>query len=144
MDLSYNSTRMHSSRMRTGRSLTVCWWGPPSREGGLLSRASPSGGGVPPSWGVPHSWGVPPSQGGSTSRGSPSGGASFWGGASYRGCASFLGGLLPGGLLPGVPPSGGWYPSMHWGRPPPVDRITDMSKNINLATTSLWPVINVK
>ena len=35
---------------------------------------------------------------------------------------------------------GGWYPSMHWGRPPPVNRITDTSKNITLATTSLRPV----
>ena len=59
-------TRMHSSRMRTGRSLTVCW--------SLLS-----GGG---------------------------------------GC------LLPGG---------GVYPSMHWSRHPPVNRITDACKNVTLA-----------
>ena len=79
------------------------------------------------------------------------------------------GGGIPGGVLPsgGMPPSGGcflpgggWYPrgvllsggdasflgegvvSQHALRqtPPPVDRITDMSKNITLATTKLWPV----
>ena len=61
-----NLTRMHSSRMRTGHSLTVCQ------------------------------------------------------------------SLLPGG--------GGWYPFMHWGRPP-VNRMTNSSKNITLATTSLRPVI---
>ena len=53
------------------------------------------------------------------------GGASFWR-VSFRGGASFRGG-------------GGWYPSIHWGRPP-VNRITDTSKNITLATTSLRPV----
>ena len=37
---------------------------------------------------------------------------------------------------------GVWYPSMHWGRhPSPVNRITDTSKNITLATTSLRPVM---
>ena len=54
------------------------------------------------------------------------------------------GGVCSGGcLLPGDVCSreGEWYPSMHWGRhPPPVDRITDTSKNITLATTSLRPV----
>ena len=103
---------------------------------------SPSGG--PPSWGSPW-WGVLPpggclllEEGGlllggaSLVGGSLSGGPSSWG-------VSFLGGLPSRG----VPPWGrGWqYPSMHWGRPPPMDRITDTSKNITLATTSLRPVI---
>ena len=36
---------------------------------------------------------------------------------------------------------GGWYPSMHWGRPPPpVNRMTDRCKNITF-TTSLRTVI---
>ena len=83
-------------------------------------------GGVPPSWG-----------------GSPSlegclllGGVSFFGGAYFLGGlllgASLLGGLLPGGLLVrGCLLLGDL----------PVDRITDTSKNITLATTSLQPVI---
>ena len=83
-----NKTRLHSSRMRTGRSLTVCRGGgvPPSgrgcpRLGGLLPR------GVPPSWGVSFPrgclflGGLPPRGGGFLSQGD----------------ASFQGGLLPGG-----------------------------------------------
>ena len=107
--------------MRTGRSLTIC------RGEGLLQGVAPSGGwllpgGVPPFEWVPLSWEAGASfLGGLLPRGSPS-----WGCFIPRGC------LLPGG---------GWYPSMHWGRPPsPVDRITDTSKNITLATTSLRPV----
>ena len=67
LDMKTVQTRMYSSRMRTGRSLTVCW--------SLL----------------------------------PGGGGLVW----VRGW--------------------GWYPSMHWGRHPPVDRITDACKNITLA-----------
>ena len=51
--------------------------------------------------------------------------------------------LVPGGVsgLGGVStPRGVWYPSMHWGRHPPVNRMTDRCKNITLATTSLRPV----
>ena len=102
---------MHSSRMRTGRSLTIC-------------RSLPLGGG----------------------RGAR---VCFLGG---RGAGSFFGGLLLGGLLLGgvgllllgvsfwgLPPSGG---CLLPGDPPtPVDRITDTSKNITLATTSLRSVI---
>ena len=99
--------------------------------------------------------------------GSPCGGVGLLGGASFpRGSpcwgegASSQGGLLaggshcqgtslPGGLLTrGVPPSrgspcqGGLLPEgFLTGRPiPPVDGITDMSKNITLATTLLQPV----
>ena len=95
-------TRMHSSRMRTGRSLTVCQslllWG----VGGLF-------------WGGICSWGVS---------------------ALGRGFVCSGGCLLWGGVCPW----GVWYPNMHWGRHPPVDRITDACKNITLATTSLRPV----
>ena len=46
-------------------------------------------------------------------------------------------GLLRGSLLGGSAPRGcllwgDWYPSMHWGRPLPVNRITDRCKNIAL------------
>ena len=46
--------------------------------------------------------------------------------------------LVPGGfaLVPG-----GIYPSMQW-VDPPVNRITDTSKTITLARTSLRPVMN--
>ena len=49
-----------------------------------------------------------------------------------------------GGCLPG--PGGGclvqegWYPSMHWGRPPLVNRITDACENIILPQSSLLSV----
>ena len=47
-------------------------------------------------------------------------------------------------LLRGVSTStGGWYPSMHWGRHPPVNRMTNRCKNITLATTSLRAGKNV-
>ena len=77
---------MHSSRVRTGRSLTVCW--------SLLSG----------------------------------------GGCLLQGGRLFLGGVCSRGVV-----------SQHALRqiPPPVDRITDTSKNITLATTSLWPVITL-
>ena len=51
------------------------------------------------------------------------------------------GGLLRRGLVPRGSAPGGWYPSMHWGRTPPMNRMTDRCKNITLATTSLRPVI---
>ena len=75
---------MHSSRMRTGHSLTVCW--------SLLP-----GGGVHASRGA----------------------------------------MLPGGVC-----ASGGVVSQHALRqtPPPVDRITDTSENITLATNSFRPV----
>ena len=51
--------------------------------------------------------------------------------------------LHPVGLLPRDPVlrgrsvPGGWYSSMHWGRPPPVNRMTDNCKNITLPQTSV-------
>ena len=78
------STRMHSSRMRTGRSLTVCWSQLPGEVCSLV------GGGC--------------SQGGVCSGGVYSGGR-----GSVSGGCLLLGGLLPrgGGLLPGGVCSGG-------------------------------------
>ena len=103
-------TRLHSSRMHTARSLTVspsmlCSGGRLVRGGGLVQGGACLVRGVP-------AW----SQGGAWS-----GGACLVGG-----CLPGPGGCLPGpgGCLPG-PGGGGWYPSMHWGKLPPVDRILD-------------------
>ena len=104
---------MHSSRMRTGRSLTVCCSLLP-RGGSACRGGSPCRGGVCLVRG-----------------GSPCQGVSAW---SWGGCLPGPGGVLPaGGCLPGP---GGVLRS-----PPPVDRITDTCKSITLATTSLRPVI---
>ena len=77
------------------------------------------------------------------------------GGCLLQGCLLWGGWLLPWGICSrrgvcsqgvsttggrGVSAPRGLYPSMHWGRPPTVDRITDKSKNIALATTSLRSV----
>ena len=127
---------MHSSRMRTGRSLTFCRSLLP-RGGCVLL-----GGRMLPR-GEVH-----------VSRG---GGACFWGG----GCAS-QGRLLWGCMFPGgcMLPRGACFPGgacfqegvcasrggVGGGIPacteadPPVNRITHTSKNITLATTSLRPV----
>ena len=129
---------MHSSRMRTGRSLTVCCSLLP---GGGVSL--PGGGLVPGvaawSWGSP-CWGFSrgalpagglPGPGGVCLPG-PEGVSLLGGGSPCRGGLPGLGGcvcLVPGGL-----PAGGSV------EPPPVNRITDTCKNITLATTSLRPV----
>ena len=137
--------------MRTGRSLTVCWgggsacWGN-SLLGGLPGRGAslPEGGlGGSPCWrvslpGVSLPGGLL-ARGFSLPGGSPCqgvsllGGPPFWGVSLVGGGFPCLGGspCLAGASLPGVLPAGD----------PPVDRITDMSKNITLATTSLRPVI---
>ena len=65
--------------------------------------------------------------GGAWSRGVPG-----LGGAWSRGCLVRGVCLVRGGCVPGP---GGWYPSMHWGRPP-VNRITNRCKNITLPQTS--------
>ena len=118
---------MHSSRMRTGRSLTVCCSLLPGRGGGL---PGPGGGVVclVPGGGVCL---VP--------------GGSAWGGSCLPGprggvcrgrCLPDPGGgvcLVPGG---GFSLTGGVLPGA-----PPVNRITHTCKNITLATTSLRPVI---
>ena len=86
-------TRMHSSRMRTGHSLTVC-----RSQGGCL----------------------------------------LWGVSTLGGVCS-QGSVCSGGRVSAL---GGWHPSMHCGRHPPVNRMTNRCKNITLATTSLRPVIS--
>ena len=117
---------MHSSRMRTGRSLTVCrslllggWllWGV-SAPGGCVCLLP--WGCLLPGMGCLLLEGclLP---GVSASRGVCSQGVSAWGVSAPRGC--------------GVPAC------TEADTPPPVDRITDACKNITLATTSLRPVI---
>ena len=115
-------TRIHSSRMRTGRSLTVCR--------SLLLGVSAlgvcvcssgcvcSGGCLLP--GVVSAWGHVCSGGLVCS-----GACLLWGGVYSQGGVSAL---------------GGWHPSMHRGRHPPVNRMTNRCKNITLATTSFRPV----
>ena len=122
------NTRMHSSRMRTGRSLTVCCsllpgGGSPCRGGSPWSRGVlpglggflPAGGQFPwsqggllglggsPCWGVCLVWGGLPGPRWGVCLPGP-GGLSAW---SWGGSAClFLGGCLPG-------PGWVWYPSMH-------------------------------
>ena len=144
---------MHCSRMRTGRSLAIC------------QNLLPGGMSAPGGWG----WGLllglsvsggsalkgVCSQGGLLSRGSALKGVCSQGGLLSRGSAlgdvCFPGGCLlpgvgvgsaPGGcLLSGVCSQGGsGIPACTEADPPPVNRITDTSKNITLATTSLRPV----
>ena len=151
-------TRMHSSRMRTSRSLTVCC--------SLLLGGLPGPGGSPWSGGVLlGQWGVLLGNGGLPDLG---GGVLLaLGGQPSLGGVCLVWGGLPGpegspwsrGCLPG--PRGG-SPETPWdqadtpwdqadtprtrekppgpGRHPPMNRITDSCKNITLATTSLWPV----
>ena len=122
---------MHFSRMRTGRSLTVCRSLLPG--GGSFC----SGGCLLPGGGVCSGrclhWG------GVCLGVSAPGGGSAPGGMSAPG-GVYLGGVCSRGacLLWGV-----WYPSMHRGRhpPPPVNRMTNRCKNHTSATTSLRPVI---
>ena len=115
---------MHSSRTRTGRSLTVCL---SLLLGGgcLLLGGSPSTGCL-------------------LLGGVFLGGAPYWGclllggGFLGRGCLLLGGGLLGNGCLLGRGVSLADTPL------PPVNRITHSCKNITLATTSLRPVITLK
>ena len=126
---------MHSSRMRTGRSLTVCCSRLP---GGVVLPARMGGS---PCWGGSTCQGVLPARGGSPCQ---RGGLSGWG--------VLLGprGVLPAGGV--LPPRWGWGSPCRVGglclvpgggspETPPVNRITDTCKNITLATTSLRPVM---
>ena len=110
-DILFN-TRLHSSRMRTARSLTVSpnmLWGEGAgawSQGGLLRG------------------------GGAWSQGSLLRGVCSQGGL-------LPGGLLPGGLLPGgVCSWGGGMPACTEADPPPVNRMTKRCKNITLLQTS--------
>ena len=164
----YIQTRMHSSRMRTGRSLTVCLsllWGLPSSWGWGGGGVSLAGGGESPWQGVPPSWGGSPWQGGLFLGGGGSpwqgglflapwgglflGGSPYWGSATFWG-ASFWGeGFSLGGapysggasFLGGLPLGGSPSGGVSLADTPPVNRITHSCKNITLATTSLRPVI---
>ena len=164
-------TRMHSSRMRTGRSLTVfqslqpggCTWswgvylvrggvpGPggcvPGPGGCTWSRGAVPGprGGVPgPGGGVPGPGGCTWSQGGVPGpRGVPGPGGCTW---SRGGVPGPKGGyLVPGGIWSWgvylVPR--GVYLVRYSPPPPPVNRMTNRCKNITLAKTSFRPVINI-
>ena len=129
---------MHSSRMRTGRSLTIyrslllggcLLW--EEGEGGVCS-----GGGCLLPGGV-CSWGV------SALEGVCSWGCLLWGVCS-QGMSAPGGCLLWGCLLQGVCVcSGGGVggiPACTEADTPSVNRMTDRCKNITLATTSLRPV----
>ena len=104
---------MHSSRMRTGRSLTVSRSLLPG-EGCLLGWVSALGGGGWLLWGV-CSWGVSASRGVCLLRQDVcfGGGVCFWGDVCSQVGVCSQGGLLPGGvcsggcLLPGVSTSEG-------------------------------------
>ena len=133
------STRMHYSRMRAGRSLTV-WRGGGgcfpcqgwiSLPGGSSWRGgSPcQRGGSPCQGGL--RWGVLPARGSL-----PGGGFSLPGGSPWWGAFPCQGGLPGGG---GFLPAGGFSLL----ETPPVNRMTNRCKNITLATTSLRPVIIV-
>ena len=116
---------MHSSRMRTGRSLTVCCCvllgGGGSAWSGGRGGSPWSGGGSPWSRGVllGPGGGLPGPGGFSLVLG---GGGSPWSGGVLLGPGGVS--LVRGGSL----------------ETPPVNRITDMCKHITLATTSLRPV----
>ena len=146
-------TRMHSSRMRTDRSLTVCWRLLPG--GGLLPEGGVwSGGGVwsrgmsalrgsaPRGYLLPGE-GVSGPGGGWFGVSAPGGVCSWggWGGGWGGGVWAGRGVSAPGGCLFRGVCSGGWV----WSGggipacteadtlPPSVDGITDACKNITLA-----------
>ena len=114
---------MHSSRMHTGRSLSVSG-GVPGLGGCTWSRGVYMVWGGVPGLGVVYLvWGVYLVGGCTWSRGFT------WSGGGVPG---------PGGCLQGTPP--GSRPGTP--TPAPVDRITDACKNITLAKTSFRPVIS--
>ena len=127
---------MHSSRMRTGRSLTVCCSLLPGGGGGGFSLPGPGGclPGPGEGFSLPGPGGCLPGPGGVLPARSQ-GESACWGGFSLPGPGGFY---LPG-LGGGSPVQGGAAR-----RPPPVNRITHTCKNITLATTSLRPVKNSK
>ena len=131
---------MHSSRMRTGRSLTVCrsllpGLGGVCSRGCLLWGVSAPGGvcsGRCLLWGGVCSWGCLLWEGVCSWGVSAPGGCLLWGDVLLQG-VSALGGVCSGGC--GIP-------ACTEADTPPVNRMTDRCKNITLATTSLRPVIN--
>ena len=114
-------TRMHSSRMRTGRSLTVCCSLLPTGRGVCVCSGEVCSRGGVCSWG----WVSAPGGGclllgvGVCTWGwvsAPGGGCLLWAVCSRGGVCSQGRGCL---LLGGVVCSRGVYPSMYWGRHPP-------------------------
>ena len=127
---------MHSSRMRTGRSVTVCCSLLPGGGGG--SPCQVPGGGVLPA--RSRGGGSPCQVPGGFSLPGPGGGFSLPGpgGRGVSPCQVLGGGSpcqVPGGSPCQVPGEAASRPP-----PPPVNRITHTCKNITLATTSLRPV----
>ena len=123
-----NITRMHSSRMRTGRSMTVSCSLLPGGGGSSLLGGSTCSGGC-----------LPGPRGGSPRQSLPGGVLPAWSRGRGSPCLVLGGGspcLVLGGALPAWSRGrGGACPET-----PPVNRITDTCKNITLATTSLRPV----
>ena len=131
---------MHSSRMHTGRLLTVCrsllLWGGVLGPGGVLSPGVVYlvPGGVP-GWGVSGMgcvvwgclvWGV-----------SGPGGVWSWGRCLPPGRCLVLGGVC----FQGVSTPGVGIPACTEADTPPVNRMINRCKNITLATILLRPVI---
>ena len=126
---------MHSSRMRTGRALTVSRGGVPAWSRGGVPAWSRRG---VPAW----SWGGVPAWSGGVYLPGPGGGV------CSGGCTCLVQGVyLPGPR--GVSALGGCTCLVPWGgggclvrySPLPVNRMTDRCKNITLAKTSFRPVI---
>ena len=116
----FHKTGMHSSRMRTGRSWTVCWSQHPGGGGSARSRGVVCL--VPGGWVCQVPKGSARSQGGWVCQ-VPGGSARSW------------------GDLPG--PGGYDIPACTEADTLPPCGQTDTCKNITLATTSLRPVMKV-
>ena len=125
------------------RGGSPCGWAGFSLLGGvcLPGGSAWSGGLLPAKGGLPGPGGFSLLGGSAWSRGS-----ACWGGLPARGMSACWGGLPARGM------SACWGGSPCWGclpgqggslEVPPVNRITDMCKNITLATTSLRPVMRV-
>ena len=116
INVKFHHTRMHSSIIRTTRSLPYGGGGGPLSKGGLCLRGgSLSKGGLCPA-GVSVGGGLCP--GVSVQEGLCLGGGDLCPGRSLYGGVSVQGGLCPRGLLTEIPSS--------------VNRITDRCKNITL------------
>ena len=116
---------LHSSRMHTAHLLTVS----PSMH---CAGGSPCQGGLP-CQGVCLAMGGSPCQGGLPCQG----GSVLPGGSALPGGLPCHGGVC---LARGVVYCQGvWYPSMHRGRPSPVNRITDACENITLLQLRCGP-----
>ena len=129
---------MHSSRMRTGRSLTVCRSLLGGGGVGCLLRGSAPRGSTPRACVCSQRVCLLPG-GVSAPRGCLLRGSTPKGGVCPHGAVCSCGGVCSGGCL--LLGGGGGIPACTEADPP-VNRMPDTSKNITLATTSLRPVIN--